>query len=44
MFKARDYLDNKVCQTCTIFIYFHFSFTAFEMWSKASHYDCHIPP
>ena len=29
MFKARDYL-NKNCQTCTIPIYFHISFTALK--------------
>ena len=30
MFKVRDYLDKEnVCQTCSILIYFHISFTAF---------------
>ena len=26
MFKARDYLNKNVCQTCTVHIYFHISF------------------
>ena len=30
MFKARDYLNKIVCQTCTIPIYFHISFTALK--------------
>ena len=30
MFKPSDYLKKNVCQTCTIPIYFHISFTALK--------------